>query len=436
MVIDPVCGMRIDADDAAATAVHAGATYYFCSQGCREFFVSSPSTYGLDGAAATASDLLTEADVAHRANVSVERIRELVRLGLLAPTNGTFRRRDVMIARVVGELETKGLDIAALGSAHASGHLTLGYLESVGRRQPRIDRTFAELSEEIGVSIDTLQSLYVAYGLPRPRADEYVRADDESILNTLPALFGAGVSNGDVLRAVRIWGDSARRVAQFQVHYLHSTIEEPFRQRGLRDNEALDAALNEVGFRMGHWGEEMLGWLFRRHAEVFFREHNFEHVETALEEAGVHQRPRRAIEAAAFADLSGYTALTEDAGDDEAVRVSVTLAQLVNEVASEHRGDVVKMLGDGVHFHFRDPSDAVRASLAIVESVGAKRLPPAHVGVNAGPIDLRRRGLLRPDCEHCGADRVSGVPEPGVRGRRSRPPSEARGLRAATSGRV
>jgi adenylate cyclase len=386
MVIDPVCGMRIDADDAAATAVHAGITYYFCSQGCRDLFVSNPSAYGLEGVAETAADLLTEADLAERADVTVDRVRELVGLGLLAPTNATFRRRDVMVTRVVSELETMGLDIRALGSAYATGHLTLGYLESVGRRQPRIDRTFAELSQVIGVPIETLQSLYVAYGLPRPRADEYVRADDEPILNALPALFGAGVSDGDVIRAVRIWGDSARRVAQFQVHYLHSTIEETFRRRGMRDNEALDAALNEVGLRMGHSGEEMLGWLFRRHGEIFFREHNLEHVETALEEAGVRQRPQRGVEAAAFADLSGYTALTEEAGDDEAVRVSVTLAQLVNEVASEHRGDVVKMLGDGVHFHFRDPCDAVRASLAIVESVGAERLPPAHVGVNAGPM--------------------------------------------------
>jgi adenylate cyclase len=44
------------------------------------------------------------------------------------------------------------------------------------------------------------------------------------------------------------------------------------------------------------------------------------------------------------------------------------------------------MLGDGVHFHFRDPGDAVRASLEIVASVRPRGLPPAHVGVNAGPM--------------------------------------------------
>ena len=46
----------------------------------------------------------------------------------------------------------------------------------------------------------------------------------------------------------------------------------------------------------------------------------------------------------------------------------------------------MKMLGDGVHFHFRDPSDAVRGSLEIVERARSEGLPPAHVGVNAGPM--------------------------------------------------
>jgi YHS domain-containing protein len=32
-VIDPICGMRIEADDAAANAERDGQTYYFCSEG-------------------------------------------------------------------------------------------------------------------------------------------------------------------------------------------------------------------------------------------------------------------------------------------------------------------------------------------------------------------------------------------------------------------
>jgi len=331
-------------------------------------------------------DRLTEDELADRAGTRVERVRELADLGILEPERGTFPRRDVMRARVVLELEAKGIDADGLAQALASGHLTLGYVESAVRRFPRLDQTFAQLSESMGIPFDTLQRFYVAFGLPRPHSDERVREEDLPVLKAIPVLFGAGVGEGDVLRAVRIWGDSARRVAQFQTHYFHHTIEQPFRRRGLRDNEAFEAALREVGVRMGHSGEQMLGWLFRRHAEAFFTEHQFEHVETALEEAGIRQRSPRGVEAAVFADLSGYTRLTEQAGDEVAAEVSLTLAQLVSEIAARHQGEVVKMLGDGVHFHFRDPGDAVKASLEIVESVHPRGLPPAHIGVNAGPM--------------------------------------------------
>lgn len=331
-------------------------------------------------------DQLTDNELAERSGTSVERVRELVNLGFLEPEEGMFRRRDVMRTRVVAELEAKGLDAGALASALASGHLTLGYLESAGRRFPRSEQTFARLSEELAIPLETLQMFYVAFGLPRPHADEHVRDEDLPVLKAIPVLFGAGVGEGDVLRAVRVWGECARRVAQFQTHYFHHTIEEPFRRRGLRDNEAFEAAIRDVGLRMGHSGEQMLGWLYRRHSEVFLTEHQFEHVESALEETGVRQRSPRGIEAAAFADLSGYTMLTEEAGDEVAAQVSLTLAQMVNEIASRHQGEVVKMLGDGVHFHFRDPGDAVRASLEIVESVRPRGLPPAHIGVNAGPM--------------------------------------------------
>jgi adenylate cyclase len=331
-------------------------------------------------------DRLSEDQLAGRAGVSVDRIRELVDLGILRPEGGWYSRSDVMHARVVADLEAKGIDRRDVAVALAYGHLSLGYLESSGRRFPRSELTFSQLGEDLGISTETLQMLYVALGLPRPDPDEHVREEDLPVLKSIPVLFGAGVGVGDVLRAVRVWGESARRVAQFQTHYFHHTIERPFRDRGLGDNEAFEAAIREVGLRMGHSGEDMLSWLFRRQAEVFLTEHQFEHVETALDEAGIRPKAPRGVQAAAFADLSGYTKLTEEAGDERAAEVSLTLSQFVNEVAAAYRGEIVKMLGDGVHFHFRDPADAVRASLEIVEQVGPRGLPPAHIGVNAGPM--------------------------------------------------
>jgi P-type Cu+ transporter len=38
MAIDPVCGMTVDEQHAAATSVHQGTTYYFCAPGCKRTF--------------------------------------------------------------------------------------------------------------------------------------------------------------------------------------------------------------------------------------------------------------------------------------------------------------------------------------------------------------------------------------------------------------
>lgn len=42
---DPVCGMAVDPGRAAATASHAGATYYFCCKGCADKFQAAPEKY-------------------------------------------------------------------------------------------------------------------------------------------------------------------------------------------------------------------------------------------------------------------------------------------------------------------------------------------------------------------------------------------------------
>lgn len=44
-VTDPVCGMPIDSDKAAATEVVQGQTYYFCSDFCHDKFKVAPDRY-------------------------------------------------------------------------------------------------------------------------------------------------------------------------------------------------------------------------------------------------------------------------------------------------------------------------------------------------------------------------------------------------------
>jgi len=110
-----------------------------------------------------------------------------------------------------------------------------------------------------------------------------------------------------------------------------------------------------------------------------------EHVEGALEAAGLYRRLDRPP-AMCFLDLTGYTRLTEERGDAAAAELAARLAGLVRRSSLEHRGTPVKWLGDGVMFYFREPAAAVPAALDMVEVVGRQGLPPAHVGIHAGPV--------------------------------------------------
>ena len=45
MHTDPVCGMRVDSESAAAETSYAGNTYYFCSENCRQRFEANPTGF-------------------------------------------------------------------------------------------------------------------------------------------------------------------------------------------------------------------------------------------------------------------------------------------------------------------------------------------------------------------------------------------------------
>jgi YHS domain-containing protein len=45
MAKDPVCGMDVDENDAAATSEYNGKTYYFCAKGCKVAFDKEPERY-------------------------------------------------------------------------------------------------------------------------------------------------------------------------------------------------------------------------------------------------------------------------------------------------------------------------------------------------------------------------------------------------------
>lgn len=93
----------------------------------------------------------------------------------------------------------------------------------------------------------------------------------------------------------------------------------------------------------------------------------------------------------AFADIAGFTALTEAHGDEAAADLAQTLADRVQTILPRD-ADLVKMIGDAAMLRFGDPTQAVRTGLLIVGGlIGEPAAPAIRVGVHTGSAVQRDR---------------------------------------------
>ena len=91
-----------------------------------------------------------------------------------------------------------------------------------------------------------------------------------------------------------------------------------------------------------------------------------------------------------FADLAGYTALTDRHGDEAAARVAREFRRTMCALSREHGAWQVKSMGDGVMIWAPDAARAMMLAAQTVEQVGSRGdLLPVRVGVHTGPAVMR-----------------------------------------------
>jgi class 3 adenylate cyclase len=120
-----------------------------------------------------------------------------------------------------------------------------------------------------------------------------------------------------------------------------------------------------------------------------------------------------------FADVAGFTAMTESLGDVGAIRILNRVEELVDRELARTKGECVKQLGDGFLLAFPSASQAVRGALALRDSIGRERANDAdfhvrlRIAVHAGEPLVTGNDLLGLDVnlaarllDHCKPDRV------------------------------
>jgi adenylate cyclase len=329
----------------------------------------------------------TRQEVAQRAGVDPDYLDHLVELGILTPVSAdAFSRGDALRARWLQSLERAGVPLEGLAAAVRDGALSFSFLDVAAYDQfaGLSDTTFQQLSAQTGIPLELLMVVREAFGFAEPRPEDHVHDNELSVVPLLQLQLSKGFRPVVIERWLRVYGDGLRRIAEAEAAWWNSEVEVALLASGMTEGEML-AAQADLGSQMTPLIDQTLLAIYHGQQEHTWSQVLVEHVEGALEAAGLYRRLERPP-AMCFLDLTGYTRLTEERGDEAAADLAARLATLVRRSAQEHNGTPVKWLGDGVMFYFREPGDAVLAALQMVEMVGRQGLPPAHVGIHAGPV--------------------------------------------------
>jgi adenylate cyclase len=330
--------------------------------------------------------------LASRAGVEVGDIDRLVGLGLLRPEATeppTFSAGDVRRVRFIDSLVAGGLPLDGIGAAHANGDISFDFVESAAweRFGGLVTETFGEASARTGVQVDTLLGIREAMGFARPEPDDRLRDDEVVVADWLRACLDAGADAAATERVLRVWGESARHIAEAGSQWFHAQIEVPLLEAGTTEAELVQAGA-QAAAHFAPLVDDVVGAVFHGQSEHTWTASKIEAIEAALERIGV-RRSGADQPAICFVDLAGYTRLTEERGDAAAADVAVALGGLARRISRPNGGRPVKWLGDGVMLYFPDPSGALRFAVETVERLPLEGLPPAHVGIDVGPVVVR-----------------------------------------------
>jgi adenylate cyclase len=332
---------------------------------------------------------LSAAGLADLVGVSEAEVERLVDLGILVARDGVgpFLETDVPKVRLAVACQQAGLPMEAIAAAVRAGRLSFAFLEAEPFRRwaVRSTRTYRQVSEETGVPLELLAGTLESMGFARMGPDEPMREDELEVVPFVQLGHATGVFDlAWLARLGRAHVEGLRLINTAWGEAYQARFEGPVLASGGNQQTAMERAA-QLSVDFLPLVDPALLAIHHRQQELLWTEGLVERIENELEAAGVLGRPGR-VPAMSFLDLAGYTRLTEEQGDTAAAALAESLAVLVNRSAREHGGVPVKWLGDGVMVHYPEPAGAVRSALELVAQLPQAGLPPAHVGIAAGPV--------------------------------------------------
>jgi len=326
---------------------------------------------------------ISTVEAARRVGVAPSTLRRWVEQDLFTdgPVDGQWPPTAIAHARIVARLRDRGHSLQEIRTATHEGRLAFGYVEELLPDTTGV-YTLREAARRTGLAPKLIERIFAAVGFPTGSADSLSEFDME-MLEHISAVLGAGFPLMALMQLIRVYGQSVAQVADAEVRLFHLYVHEPLLREGVPGIEMAEQ-MNDLTARLLPLASPVMDHVHRRFLHHFVEQDIVGHMESDLGTAGAELgRLRVAI---GFADLAGYTQLTEQQGDLEAAGVVERFVANVADTLPED-ARIVKTIGDEVMVVSTDPAALTDWAVGFQTLVSGTTLP--RIGVHAGEVVYR-----------------------------------------------
>lgn len=320
---------------------------------------------------------MTLAEASRRVGVQPATLRRWVVRGLIPQYDGEWSPAAIGAARVVARMRDRGHSLTELKRATDEGRLAFGFLDELFEPEQH-SIPVRDAARQAGLDVALAQRVISGLGIG-PEHPSTVSENELRLLRYVAAVLESGFPLEALLQIVRVYAQAMAQVADAEVRLFHLYVHEPLIRSGtdgLETAEQMHALSREVLPLAG----PLLDEVHQRYLQHFVEQDIVGHMEADLDESSVDVgRMRVAI---AFADLAGYTRLTEEEGELMALNAVERFVERI-ETTLPDEARVIKTIGDEAMIVSSDPAALIDWAVGFQEQRAEQPLPriAIHYGV-------------------------------------------------------
>jgi adenylate cyclase len=321
-------------------------------------------------------DDLTLAEAARRAGASPGSLKRWADQGLIPGYDGRWTPPVAAHARLVARLRERGHTLSEIRAASESGRLAFGYVEDLFPPQEGgVD--LATAAADTGLEPALIERIFASLGFPQLQ-DGTITEDDLQLLRYIAAVLASGFPLVAFLQLVRVYGQAIAQIADAEVRLFHLYVHEPLIRDGVPGLEMAEE-MESLARELLPLASPMMDHVHQRFLAHYVEQDVVGHMETDLEEGELDLGRLRVT--IAFADLAGYTRLTEEQGEEEAVSAVERFVEAVEHTLPDD-ARIIKTIGDEVMIVSPDAASLVDWAVGFQQLMTDR--PRPRIGMHSG----------------------------------------------------